>query len=263
MSEHVASSGRVVFEAWYQGDRFNSYRAYKFPAFVGRPAEPPRLVARAYNGMTLFAVSWNGATEVHSWAFFGSRTEDYENNTNNNSSSSRSDHNDKAGFEEIGRSNRSGFETTFASPQLWTRGYAQALAANGSVIGESDVVTARIEGPGLAAMATAVGAGRPGSGSWLVKASLFILGLLLGCIASTALMLLLLWRRRPGRNGYRLVRSADNRGELEEMSILNSAAAAAAAAAAGGDGLDHCTSDKDDEKQTLSCNVWPCNDHGA
>ena len=228
MSEHT-SSGLVAFEARYAGDRFNSYRAYKFADFVGTPAEPPRLVVRSYAAaaaaatggqMTLFAVSWNGATEVRTWVFFGCKDKD-----NDDNSSSR--------FIEIGRPDRTGFETTFASPRFWTHGYAQALAANGSVIGESVVVTTHVvEGAlHMASQGAGAGARTRTTGSLLKASFIFILGLVLGCLGSAGVMVLRRGNGRAGRAGYRPVGSGD------EMSIWK---------AGSGGGDEGPGNDKDD-----------------
>jgi len=43
-----------------------NYRAFRLP-WVGRPHEPPRLVAHTANGRRRLYVSWNGATDVVGW----------------------------------------------------------------------------------------------------------------------------------------------------------------------------------------------------
>jgi hypothetical protein len=125
-SSEFSPDGRCVQEAIFVSDRFNSYRAYKFD-FVGAPAEPPALTTHAYgSGASLasmssaFSVSWNGATEVSSWTFYGS----------NDLSKS---------FQELGSISRSGFETTYISPRFWAFSYALANAANGTSLGQSAV----------------------------------------------------------------------------------------------------------------------------
>jgi hypothetical protein len=125
-SSEFSPDGRCVLEARFVGDRFNTYRAYKFD-FVGTPAEPPVLTTHAYGSeaslasmSSVFSVSWNGATEVSSWTFYGS-----------NDLSKR--------FQEVGRISRSGFETTYISDRFWAFSYAQANAVNGTSLGRSAV----------------------------------------------------------------------------------------------------------------------------
>ena len=68
--------GRLVFDArFYQTAQ--SYRAF-LGRWVGRPTEPPAVVARAAGDKTSVYVSWNGATEVRSWRVWGSASTDAE-----------------------------------------------------------------------------------------------------------------------------------------------------------------------------------------
>ncbi len=76
VSEYAAD-GRLVMEAKFMSARMDTYRAYKFN-WTGVPTEPPALKAYAYGGVTssndivsVTHVSWNGATEVASWNFYG------------------------------------------------------------------------------------------------------------------------------------------------------------------------------------------------
>lgn len=69
-----SADGKLLMEASFASNRFSSYRSYKFP-FHGRPNTPPDLVASVYgtddtNFVTVFYVSWNGATDVASWNFY-------------------------------------------------------------------------------------------------------------------------------------------------------------------------------------------------
>ncbi|PWY67252.1 hypothetical protein BO94DRAFT_540470 [Aspergillus sclerotioniger CBS 115572] len=66
--------GDVLMTARFASDRFSTYRAYKYE-FSGRPRAPPDLVASVYGTdeddlMTVFYVSWNGATDVAGWNFY-------------------------------------------------------------------------------------------------------------------------------------------------------------------------------------------------
>lgn len=58
-------AGRVVWDARLPHGGEN-YRAFRLP-WVGRPKEPPKLVARSTHAGRRLYVSWNGATEVASW----------------------------------------------------------------------------------------------------------------------------------------------------------------------------------------------------
>lgn len=133
-----APDGRTVFEARFTSDRFNTYRAYKFD-FVGTPAEPPVLKTFALSRgssdsdsdsdegaladmSTSFFVSWNGATEVHTWDFYV---------TNNMSMPAY-----KAGSVKM-----TTFETTFWTTEFWAYAYAEARDASNRTLGRSDWVS--------------------------------------------------------------------------------------------------------------------------
>ena len=117
-----APDGCCILEAMYVGDRFDSYRRYKFD-FVSTPGEPPALKKHAYDSgssldsmSSVFAVSWNGATEVVSWTFYGSN-------------------NPPTPFQDLGTIAKFGFETAYISDRFWTFSYAQANASNGTSLG--------------------------------------------------------------------------------------------------------------------------------
>lgn len=74
--------GDLLMEATFTSDRFDTYRAYKFP-WSSQPAGPPTLVSSWYgvNGtekLTVFYVSWNGATDVKYWRFYAQAGESSE-----------------------------------------------------------------------------------------------------------------------------------------------------------------------------------------
>ncbi|KAK7888343.1 hypothetical protein LTR67_008689 [Exophiala xenobiotica] len=129
MTEHTSTPDKkLVLEASFASSRFSTYRAYK-SNFTGTPIEPPAMKAFGIQSdsdssyaMTSFYISWNGATEVRSWKFYGA-----QNRTHQES------------FECIGTANRTGFETTFSEKGTWKYVYAQALAANGSTLAKSNV----------------------------------------------------------------------------------------------------------------------------
>lgn len=125
MSEHTMS-GQMVFEASFLSSRFSTYRAYK-ANFTGLPLQPPIIKSfiirsptdKSY-GMTTSHVSWNGATEVKTWQFYGSR-------------------NASTGYRYLGKVQKTGFETTFSEKGMWRYVYAEALAGNGTALGKTKI----------------------------------------------------------------------------------------------------------------------------
>ncbi|KAL1980944.1 hypothetical protein VTN96DRAFT_3284 [Rasamsonia emersonii] len=118
-------NGTCVMEARFVSDRFSTYRAYKFH-FVGRPVEPPVVKAAVYGSTssdltTIVYVSWNGATEVASWNFYA-----------------KADATGPSVF--IGSAARSGFETMFIADGYMDWISADAVDAEGNILGTSDVV---------------------------------------------------------------------------------------------------------------------------
>lgn len=120
--------GQLVLEASFSSHRFVSYRGYKH-AWVGHPIEAPSLNAYAYGTTTsttttVFHVSWNGATEVISWRFWGACS----NATNTE-------------FTPLGSVSRTGFETMFQASGSPLYVYAEGLAEGGVSLGVSPVTT--------------------------------------------------------------------------------------------------------------------------
>ncbi|KAI5356761.1 putative arylsulfotransferase [Septoria linicola] len=117
ISEH-SPDGEVLMEAQFTSDRFVTYRAYKFN-FTSAPAELPVLKGFAYGlspdqSVSVYYVSWNGATEVAHWEFY---TKEHE---------------------FLGRVERSGFETMFQQTSRYADEiYAQALSADNRVLSRS------------------------------------------------------------------------------------------------------------------------------
>jgi hypothetical protein len=83
-------NGNVVLSvSWGEAERVQSYRAYK-AEWVGKPNTNPDVYAcKASSGTEVF-MSWNGATEHHTWTIFGGAV---------NGSLSKVISVDKAGFE--------------------------------------------------------------------------------------------------------------------------------------------------------------------
>lgn len=204
--------GRTVLEAKYVGTRFNSYRGYKFD-FVGCPSEPIALKTHAYGSQaelasmsSVFAVSWNGATEVASWNFYG---------TNNMSTT----------FQNLGSIPKSGFETTFISEQFWAFSYAEARAANGMSLGVSPVEQIILPNNRIADITAAglsIDQEQHERKSVLVVSVIVLIGLL---FSGSLSMLLFMWQRsKPGsrwgtcfRSSYKTVGSTETAIEEGEM----------------------------------------------
>ena len=207
ISEYLPD-GRCVLEALYVGDRFNSYRAYKFN-FVGTPTELPALKTHAYsNGASLasmssvFAVSWNGATEVASWTLYGS--------------------NDRsAPFQDLGSIAKSGFETTYFSDHFWAFSYAQANDVNGTSLGRSPVVEIILpnrRNQNITLVGLSINQQQTQRRLAVVVAAITLVGLVLSGILS----MLLLWKKprsnfQPKYFALRHAGDAVESGELEAL----------------------------------------------
>ena len=72
--------------------------------------------------------SWNGATDVASWRFYGSPSEDRP-------------------FEETAFVAKDGFETRATAPVFVHHAYVEALHADGSVLGRSSTVKTKVPKP--------------------------------------------------------------------------------------------------------------------
>lgn len=116
-------AGDIVLSGIFASHRCVTYRAYKYN-FTAQPAEPPVVKAFAYGpapsspAVTAFYASWNGATEVAEWRFYGGNG-------------------DSDAFEHVGSASRRGFETQFMVAGWTAYVYAQALAADGTVLGQT------------------------------------------------------------------------------------------------------------------------------
>ncbi|KAK0257262.1 hypothetical protein LTS09_007737 [Friedmanniomyces endolithicus] len=124
------ADGRCVLEARWLSGRFNNYRAFK-AHFAGYPSEPPVLSAHAYGTTletmtTVFHVSWNGATDVTSWNFFGSLA------------------GSPADVRPVGSVTKSGFETMHMAAGLFRMSYAEARDAHGVSLGRSPITSTTI-----------------------------------------------------------------------------------------------------------------------
>ncbi|KAL9090097.1 MAG: hypothetical protein Q9159_002162 [Coniocarpon cinnabarinum] len=122
-----AANGTVLFHTHFGfdgDDALQNYRAYKYP-WIAIPSNPPDVFAYAQNctGELYAYASWNGATEVRSWRFHSSQSQD-------TTSSSQATEQGRTGFETM--ANLGAY-----APYV----YAEALNENGTVIGTSTVET--------------------------------------------------------------------------------------------------------------------------
>lgn len=126
VSEFAESGQCVALGGFGVVNQAASYRSIKIPtsAWIGMPDSTPAIFTYANSSSlpTTFYVSWNGATQVASWKFFGG------NGTSVN------------GMVEVGSAAKVGFETMFMATQFAGYGYAQALDVNGNVLGVSPTV---------------------------------------------------------------------------------------------------------------------------
>ncbi|PTB59145.1 hypothetical protein M431DRAFT_544402 [Trichoderma harzianum CBS 226.95] len=180
----------------------------------GNPSWPPSVAADAPNNSTLNAtvyVSWNGATEVASWAIFAS-----------NDHSSINSHTNL-----IAESPRDGFETAISlSSQNTTRRYvgAAAVSSSGDVLGSTIVIDLQNGGKpatvesGIITLKPPSPSPPPSSTSGSRSTSTSSVGVMGGSIFGAAGVFyagVYYWRRRArarrghGEEGYRMVNLRD------------------------------------------------------
>ena len=136
------------------GDNMGTYRVFKHP-WVGHP-DLKELVLESFSWtcdwQTVFWVSWNGATEVESWVFYGRKEGrsggppevlDVE-TTEGRHYGGRPWHSRYWYFREVARSLKSGFETRVLTDNFVGAVFVEAIAKDGSVIGQSDVVWTKV-----------------------------------------------------------------------------------------------------------------------
>lgn len=115
-----ASNGTLVFNATLAGKAY-TYRVYKSD-WRGIPTEDPKIYsyARFRNASTVVYVSWNGATEVTHWRFFG----------RNSLAES---------FAFLGAIPKNGFETVFVSERHVEFSFAEAVSSDGKSLRKSAI----------------------------------------------------------------------------------------------------------------------------
>lgn len=121
VSEHD-EEGNLVLWASFAGNPVMNYRAMKFQ-WEGNPTDSPALwtYSRSWESSspTTFYVSWNGATRVKRWRFFGAA-------------------NMTGPWVFLNETDKSGFETVYTNGSFypWTR--AEAIGLRGGILGRSE-----------------------------------------------------------------------------------------------------------------------------
>ncbi|KAL2820587.1 ASST-domain-containing protein [Aspergillus granulosus] len=120
VSEHDAE-GNLLLWGYIDKGRIMNYRAQKFQ-WEGNPTDIPALWTYSKStdaaSPTTFYVSWNGATRVKRWRFYG-----VNNSTTN--------------YTLIHEVPKDGFETTYTAPEFYRFTYVEAIDAKGKVLGQS------------------------------------------------------------------------------------------------------------------------------
>ncbi|KAL4762616.1 ASST-domain-containing protein [Aspergillus foveolatus] len=120
VSEHD-EEGNLLLWGYIDKGNIMNYRAQKFQ-WEGNPTDIPALWTYSktsdITASTTFYVSWNGATRVKHWQFYG---------TNNSTGN----------YTLLGKTRKDGFETTYIVPGFYRYTYAEALDAKGKVLGKS------------------------------------------------------------------------------------------------------------------------------
>ncbi|OXV05268.1 hypothetical protein Egran_06964 [Elaphomyces granulatus] len=127
-----AEDGELVLWGYFSQDAAMNYRVQKFD-WDADPTDIPALWAYARavsDSLTTLYVSWNGATKVKKWRFFGSKKQE-------------------GLFKEIGTTNKAGFETAYTDSNFHRWCYVEALDAKGKVLGRSTTKFTFVPSPEL------------------------------------------------------------------------------------------------------------------
>lgn len=119
----LTQDGTPIMEAKFSDGKMSTYRSYKFN-FTGRPHLPPVSKSIVYGSTlntanTFHYISWNGATDVHSWNLCGA--------TKNSSGS----------FSLLAKVEKTDFETLYMTQGYIAFVYVEAVGADGKVLGVS------------------------------------------------------------------------------------------------------------------------------
>ncbi|KAL9613650.1 MAG: hypothetical protein Q9167_001826 [Letrouitia subvulpina] len=127
VSQHT-QSGVIVYHAEIEPKNtlVGSFRAFK-REWQARPIWGISVYAYSWvcGWRSALYVSWNGATDVWEWTFYGSHLVDGE-------------------FELLGMAKKQGFETLFMARTFWRFVYVEAVAEDGELLGRSDTIKTKV-----------------------------------------------------------------------------------------------------------------------
>ncbi|KAB8237322.1 MFS general substrate transporter [Aspergillus alliaceus] len=120
ISEHD-QHGNLLLWGYIDKDKIMNYRAQKFK-WDGNPTDVPALwtysqSSKPFSSLTMY-VSWNGATRVRYWRFYGSL-------------------NMTGPYALLNQVTKKGFETSYSFPHYYPWTYAEAVDPEGKVLGKS------------------------------------------------------------------------------------------------------------------------------
>ncbi|KKY27491.1 hypothetical protein UCRPC4_g01086 [Phaeomoniella chlamydospora] len=141
-------SGSLALEARFVASKMISYRSYKFN-FTGTPSTPPSTKSYVYGtspktATTVLYVSWNGATEVASWNFYGSSSSSSSSSKSDTTEEEEEEEEEEGLFSLLGNVAKSDFETMFMTNGYTPYIYAEALSTDGKAIGRSIIQASEI-----------------------------------------------------------------------------------------------------------------------
>jgi hypothetical protein len=137
----LTQDGTPVMEAKFRDGRMSTYRSYKFN-FTGRPHLPPVTKSIVYGSTpdtanTFHYISWNGATDVHSWNLYGA--------TRNSSDS----------FSFLAKVEKTDFETMYMTKGYSAFVYGEAVGVDGKLMGRSIAAASEVPQTWLGTFCTA------------------------------------------------------------------------------------------------------------
>lgn len=123
-TEYAGDDHEIVFYGALGWRNVMNYQVHKFDNWVGLPLTKPALWIYSKHGgpgeSMYWYASWNGATEVKHWKFYGSEDKD-------------------GPWEELTKVEKTGFETIYQHDDAYAFGYAEALDEDELVLGTSEV----------------------------------------------------------------------------------------------------------------------------
>jgi hypothetical protein len=131
VSEHD-ENGELILWGFLATQQTMNYRAQKFD-WDGNPTDSPALWAYSKgldDSPMMLYVSWNGATRVKSWRFYGSMRQ-------------------QGPFELLAVVYKRGFETEYEHSKVWAWCYVEALNGDGEVLGRSTTRLTFVPSPEL------------------------------------------------------------------------------------------------------------------